>query len=313
MSENIYDVVIIGGGPAGGTAAIYASRANLKTLVIDKSVRTGALGMTSLIANWPGIPEISGMELVEKIQEHSKIYGTEYRSTKIVGSYLTEEEKQLFTSDGDTILAKTVILATGAMGKSKSIVGEDDFLGKGVSYCATCDAAFFKNKVAGVLGSNEEAAHEAIFLTRFVEQLYLFCPKGQLEADPELIEEIEHNEKIKVFYRTNVSKIIGDKTVNAVEINSQEGKSTLPINGLFIFTQGNKPIVDYILDVPMSGEGCLLVNDEMATNIPGIFACGDIICNKVQQAIVAASQGCIAALSADKYINKRSKTKKDYK
>lgn len=313
MTNKHYDVVIIGGGPGGGTAALYAARANLKTLVIDKSIRAGALGITSLIANWPGIPEISGAELVEKIQEHSKMHGAEYLNTKVTGTYLADEEKQIFTAEGDTITAKAVILSTGAMGKSKTIEGEQELLGRGVSYCATCDAAFFKEKVAGVLGSNEEAAHESIFLTRFVKELYLFCPKSKLEASEEVIHEIENNPKIKVFYNTNVTKVVGENKVTGVETRSRDGVSNVDLDGLFIFTQGNKPIVDYLMDINMTGEGCVLVDKEMKTNIPGVFACGDMLCNGVQQAVVAASQGCIAALSADKYVNNRSGFKKDYK
>lgn len=312
MSDKKYDVVIIGGGPAGGTAALYAARAELKTLVIDKSVRAGALGMTSKIANWPGIPEISGDALVEQIQNHAKSYNAEFISTKVVGSYLNDEEKQLFTAEGDTITAKAVILATGAMGKSKTIPGEQELLGKGVSYCATCDGAFFKNKTVAVIGSNEETVHEAIFLTRFVQKLYIITPKSKLEASEELLEELKSKPQIEVLYRTQASSVKGDKGVTGLELKG-EINDILSVDGVFIFTQGNRPIVDYLIDINMTGEGCLLVNSDMETNIPGVFACGDILCNRVQQAVVAAGQGCIAALSADRYINKRKGVKKDYK
>lgn len=312
MSEKSYDVVIIGGGPAGATAALYTARAELKTLVIDKSVRAGALGMTSKIANWPGIPEISGDKLVEQMQEHAKSYGAEFVQSKVTGTYLAEPEKQIFLAEGELITTKAVILATGAMGKSKTIPGESELLGKGVSYCATCDGAFFRNKDVAVIGSNEETVHEALFLTRFVKKLYLITPKTKLEISEELMEEVKSKPQIEILYRSQAHSVVGENGVTGLEIKGEHAQ-TLDVTGVFIFTQGNRPIVDYLLDINMTGEGCILVNKEMETNIPGIFACGDILCNKVQQAIVAAGQGCVAALSADSYINNRKGIKKDYK
>ncbi|MFN8672385.1 MAG: FAD-dependent oxidoreductase [Candidatus Sericytochromatia bacterium] len=313
MLDTNYDVVIIGGGPAGATAALYTSRADLKTLVIDKNRKAGALGITSKIANWPGIIEIVGEDLVEKIQEHSKHYGAEYITTKVTGTFLTGEEKQIFLADGNMVSAKAVILATGSMGKSKMIDGEQELIGKGVSYCATCDAAFFRNREVAVLGSSEETVHEALFLTRFAKKVNLISPKANLDIPEEMEHELKENEKIEVLSRTNISKVLGENKVTGVQIRNADGSKDLAIDGLFIFTQGNKPIVDYLTDINMSGEGCIMVNSDMETSLKGVFACGDILCNKVQQAVVAASQGCIAALSADKYINRRDGVKKDYK
>lgn len=310
--EKIYDVVIVGGGPAGATAALYTARAELKTLVIDKSVKAGALGMTSKIANWPGIHEISGDALVEQIQNHAKSYNAEFIQSKVTGTYLAEEIKQIFLAEGQLIKSKAIIIATGAMGKSKTIPGESELLGRGVSYCATCDAAFFKNKDVAVIGSNEETVHEAIFLTRFVRKLYFITPKSKLDVSEELLEELNSKPQVEVLYRSQASSVKGDDSVSGLEIKGEHAQ-TLDVTGVFIFTQGNRPIVDYLMDVNTTGEGCILVNKDMETNMPGVFACGDILCNKVQQAVVAAGQGCIAALSADSYINKRAGVKKDYK
>lgn len=313
MNTQAYDVIIIGGGPAGSTAALYTSRAALKTLVIDKSLKAGALGITSKIANWPGIVEISGDALVEKMQDHAKHYGAEYITTKVTGTYLSEPEKQIFLADGSVVTAKAVILATGSMGKSKMIDGEEALIGKGVSYCATCDAAFFKDKEVGVLGSNEETVHEALFLTRFAKKVFLITPKNSFDISEELREELTEKKEIEVLYKSNISKIIGDNKVKSLEIRNAEGVVNLDIDGLFIFTQGNKPIVDYLMDIPMTEKGHIMVNEDMETQVEGIFACGDILGNKVQQAVVSAGQGCIAALSADRYINRRDSIKKDYK
>ena len=311
MSNELYDVVIIGGGPAGATAAIYTARANLKTAVLDKSSKAGALGITSKIANYPGVPEeLTGVELLERMIKQAEGFNAVFKKTKVVGTDLKGDIKKIFTAEGEVYSTRTVILASGAMGKSNLISGEDTFLGKGVSYCATCDGAFFKGKDVLVYGSNEEAFEEAVFLTRFASKVYLASPKPLDDSVPE---HIKSNDKIAILSGKRLIRIEGDKNVKMAIISSAGGEEKLQVAGVFIYTQGNKPIVEYLGGtVPTNGPGCIIANDEMATSIPGVFACGDILCNDVQQAVVAAAQGCIAALSVDKYLNKRAKVKKDY-
>lgn len=315
MTLPVYDVVIIGGGPAGATAALYAARAELKTLVLDKAIRAGALGITSKIANYPGIQEVlTGEELLARMREHATRYGAEFRKTKVTGTILTEDPKQIFTADGETVLAKTVILSTGSMGRSQTVPGEQEFLGRGVSYCATCDGAFFKSQEVLVYGSGEEAADEALFLTRYASKVSLAFSKPQLEVEPSLWERLTRHPQMALLAKTRLKAVEGSESVTHALLLSSKGEERLPVAGVFIFTQGGKPVLDYVGgQVEVSSKGCVRVNDEMATSVPGVFACGDLLCTDVQQAVVAAAQGCIAALAADKFLNKRTGFVKDYK
>lgn len=312
--EPLYDVAIIGGGPAGAAAALYASRAELKTLVLDKAIRMGALGLTSKIANYPGIKEIiSGEELVQRMREHAEQYGARFQKAKVAGSLLTQDPKQLFTAEGGTILARTVILATGSMGRSQTVPGETELLGRGVSYCATCDGAFFKAREVLVYGSNQETADEALFLTRFASHVHLASPKAKMDADPHTQQQLEASGKVTLIANTRLKSIIGETSVREAVLVKPSGEEHLPIAGVFIFLQGGKPILDFVAgQVELLPNGYVRVNEEMRTSVPGVFACGDLVSKEVQQAVVAAAHGCIAALAADKYIHKRSGMLKDY-
>jgi thioredoxin reductase (NADPH) len=304
------DVVVIGGGPAGATAALYTARSNLKTVVLDKELRAGALGITQQIANYPGIPEtITGAELLERMRAQAALHGAEFRKAKVVGVDVGDP-KAVFLADGAQVTGRALILATGAMGRTKTLRGEDALLGRGVSYCATCDGAFYKGRDVAVVGHNAEAVDEALFLTRYVRTLYVVTPKPKLEAEAGRLEELLAKPQVKPLLGRRAEEVVGDGTVSGLRLDRGE---TLPVSGVFLFTQGNRPIVDYLQGSVQVGEnGCLLANPRMETALPGVFACGDVLCNEVQQAVVAAAQGCIAALSADKYLNKRKAFVKDY-
>ncbi|MBI4244744.1 MAG: FAD-dependent oxidoreductase [Planctomycetes bacterium] len=316
-ADTDFDVIIIGAGPAGSSAAIYTSRANLRTLVIDKGIKSGALGITNKIENYPGVKDsMSGEALIDIMHEQAKSFGAEFLKTKVTGTDFNTGRKAVFTSEGNIHYSKVLLLATGAMGKSKFIAGEESLLGKGVSYCATCDGAFFKDKTAAVIGSNEEALEEALFLTRFVRKLYIISQRNTFDASDEIISDIKSNPLIEIKQPDRALSINGNEKVESVTISrvSEENKTDLPVDGVFIFTQGNKPVIDYLAgQVPVDQNSCMHVDHEMQTTISGVFACGDILCNDVQQAVVAAAQGCIAALAIDKYINKKTKFAKDYK
>ena len=190
QKHNAYDVIVIGGGPAGTTAAIYTARANLRTLVIDKGLTAGALGITAKISNYPGVPgPISGARLVEIMREQAESFGATFMTDKVVGIDLTSEPKQVMAGTG-TFTAPAVILATGAMGRTSSVKGEAELLGRGVSYCATCDGAFFRDQDVAVIGNNDEAVEEALFLTKFARQIHLIAPTPSLKARDELTAEM---------------------------------------------------------------------------------------------------------------------------
>jgi thioredoxin reductase (NADPH) len=313
MSEEVYDVIIIGGGPAGLSAGQYAARAKLKTLIIDKSSTAGALAYTSMIENYPGICQpMSGKELLDIFRRQALDFGAEFLGdTQVVGVSLEPEVKEIHTLS-NTFKSKTVILATGSMGRKATIKGEAEFLGRGVSYCAICDANFFKGKRVCVLGDSEEAVKEAGLLAKYAAKVYLIAPAKKLkvpDGHPALM-----YENLEVLLGRRTREVLGGDVVEGVKISDQDGKEeTLELEGVFIYIHGSKPVVDYLGGlVELSDEECIAVNRLMYTNTPGVFAAGDVVCTEVRQVVIAAANGCTAALSAEKFIHHRKKTRYDW-
>ncbi|MBI5188164.1 MAG: FAD-dependent oxidoreductase [Nitrospirae bacterium] len=308
---NLYDVIIIGGGPAGLTAAQYASRARLKTVVLDKSVTAGALAYSSKIENYPGLTKpVSGKELLDIFRNQAISFGAEYVETQVVGVNLSGDVKEVITMER-TYTGKAVIIATGSMGRKPSIKGEAEFLGKGVSYCATCDAAFFKGRTVCVIGNSEEAVKEAGVLTRFAETVYLISPTPKLKvADHPVLNALN----LKVLSGYSVTAIEGSDIVEKIRmIDSKHKESELELSGVFIYLYGSKPIIDFLAGaIETTEDGCIQVNRMMEASISGVFAAGDVTCTAVRQVVVAASHGCIAALSAEKYISQRKRHRLDW-
>jgi thioredoxin reductase (NADPH) len=308
---DIYDVIIIGGGPGGLTAALYASRSKLKTVILDKSSAAGALAYSNKIENYPGLTNpVSGKELLGIMRTQALGFGAEYVETQVVGMNLTSDIKEVFTMDR-TFSGKTLIIATGAMGRKPGIKGESKFLGKGVSYCAICDAAFFKGKTVCIIGSSEETLKEASVLARFAETVFLISPAQKLKIDDHPVLNMPN---VNVLLGYTVSAIEGKEVVERVIMFDPDHKEVeLDISGVFVYLHGNKPITDFLAGIIETGEdGCIPVNSLMETSIPGIFAAGDVTCTEIRQVVVAASQGCIAALAAEKYLYKRTRYRMDW-
>ncbi|PWH15735.1 MAG: thioredoxin reductase [Anaerolineae bacterium] len=313
-SATDYDVVIIGGGPAGSTAAIYTARAGLKTLVLDKGLTTGALGITGKIANYPGVPgDISGPELLERMREQARSFGAEYMTDKVIGVDLLGEPKSVFGNNG-TYTARAVIIATGSMGRGSRVKGEDELLGHGVSYCATCDGAFFKGQEVLVAGNTDEAIEEALFLTQFASRVHFLSPTPELKAPPEMVEELLHNPKVQFYPGASLREILGQQRVEAVRFALRgQGEQTLPVRGAFIYLQGGKPITDFLQgQLELSDTGCLIVDREFQTAVPGVYAVGDVLCNHVKQAVIAAAEGATAAIAVEKVLRGRKQMVADW-
>jgi thioredoxin reductase (NADPH) len=312
--EFAYDIVIIGGGPAGATAAIYTARADLKTLIIDKGLTAGALGITNKIANYPGIlEEISGADLLERMRQQAAGFGAKFVQDRVIGVDLASETKLVFTNNG-TYTARAVIIATGSMGRGQRLKGEDELLGRGVSYCATCDAAFFRGAHVAVVGNSDEALEEALFLTRFAERVYLFSPTPELKAPAHLVEEITHHLKVEIYLGTSAREVLGQEHVEGLRVVQRgQAEQIFPVSGAFIYLQGGKPITDFLQgQLPVSDTGCVLVDKEYQTSLPGVFAVGDVLCNHVKQAVVAAAEGAVAAMAAEKVLNGRKQMAVDW-
>ena len=313
-AQEPYDVIIIGGGPAGASAAIYTARADLRTLVIDKGLTAGALGITAKISNYPGVPgPVSGADLTTTIREQAESFGAEFVTDKVVDAYLDGEIKTIIGGTG-AYEGKSVVLATGSMGRTRVVPGEEEYLGRGVSYCATCDGAFFRDKPVVVVGNNDEALEEALFLTKFANQVNLVVPTPDFKASPDLVAAIETSPVVTLYPGTRLREVVGNGVVEGVRIHPRGGEETvLPVKGAFIYLQGAQPITDYLGDaVQKTAEGCLVVDKDLQTSIPGVFAVGDLLCTHIKQAVIAAADGVVAALGVEKYVNGRAKIRQDW-
>lgn len=305
--DNLYDIIIVGGGPAGATAAIYTARAGLKTVVIDKGITTGALGVTGRIANYPGITEeLSGAELLERMRAQARSFGTEFISDKVIGVDFSADSKTVFGNAG-VYSSRVVIIATGSMGRGTKIKGESELLGRGVSYCATCDAAFFKGQQVLVAGSSDEAVEEALYLTRFASRVHFLCPGSELKAPQALVQELTASPNVILYTDAALREISGNGTVEAARFEQKgKGETTLPVSAAFIYLQGGRPITDFLQgQLDISESGCLLTDREYRTSIPGVYAAGDVLCNHVKQVVIAAGEGALAGMAAEKALRGR--------
>lgn len=313
-AETEFDLVVIGGGPGGSTAALYAARADLKTLVIDKGLMAGALGVTGKIANYPGVPgEIPGAELLQRMREQAESFGARFVSDKVQGVDLTADPKQVL-ANGGVYTAKAVVIATGSMGRSQRVEGEERLLGRGVSYCATCDAAFFRGQDVAVVGCSDEAAEEALYMAKFAAQVHLVCPTPELKIPSALAAALDAEPKIALHKGTALREILGADRVEGLRLAPRgEDERILPVSGAFIYLQGARPVTDFLMgQLALNEGGCLTVDREFRTAIPGVFAVGDVLCRQVKQVVVAAAEGAVAGMAAEKYLRGRKTLTADW-
>ncbi|MDD5288037.1 MAG: thioredoxin-disulfide reductase [Dehalococcoidales bacterium] len=304
MQENIYEVIIIGGGPAGLTAGLYASRAGLSSFLIEKGIFGGQITYAEHVENFPGFPQgISGLELGEKMQEQATRHGLKTLSAEVTGLEIQETLKTVKTTDGN-FTGKAVILAGGAVRRKLGATGEGRLTGRGISYCAVCDGAFFQDQAVAVIGGGDTAITEALHLTKFASKITIIHRRDQLRATQILKEKAQSEPKIDFLWDTTVSAIEGSDTVQQIKLlNIKTGESsTLQVGGVFI-SVGTNPDTDYVKGIlPLDESGYIITNEKMETSIPGVLAAGDIRHNSARQAITAAGDGATAAIYAQKYL-----------
>ncbi len=298
-----YDVVIIGGGPAGLAAGVYAARGRRKAVLLEKGVIGGQIALTELVENYPGIKSINGFDLAQEMLQQAESYGMDTAYVEVSGIEQTGDLWTVRTSDGD-YTAKAIIMTAGADYDKLFIPGEEELTGKGVSYCATCDAAFFKDMEAIVVGGGDAALEEAIFTTRYVSKVTIVHRRDELRGSAILQERAFANDKIDFQWNTIVTEILGDEQVTGVKLKDVKTgeESEMPIAAVFIFI-GQHPNSDFLGDlVQMDKGGHVIVDEWMRTPQPGLFVAGDVRQNSARQVASSVGDGVTAAIGAEHYI-----------
>jgi len=315
-NDEIYDVIILGGGPAGLTAGIYAIRAALKTVLIEKGIPGGQVAITKEVENYPGFINLSGSELCEKFLNHAKHYDLEIINKEVVA---TEPGVQFHTvklDDGTVLQAHAIILATGGKARKLKIPGEDDNFGQGVSYCATCDGFFFRNQVVAVVGGGDTALEDALYLAKITKKVYLIHRRDEFRGSKILQQRVFAEPQIEIIYNTVATKIISNPSM--IRLSNDSGvkglalknvktgeESTIETDGVFIFV-GFTPNSSLVpAGIKLNSSGYVITDHKCETSIPGIFAVGDLREKYANQIVLAAADGCTASLAAAHYVEGR--------
>lgn len=301
-----HELVIVGAGPAGLTSAIYGRRAGLDVLVLEKGIAGGQITVTAEIENWPGTPMISGEELARAFREHAERFSPEFREAE-VKKISIDAGKKIIVTDKGNIEAESIVIATGARFRKLGCPGEAEFTGRGVSYCAVCDGAFFEDQVVAVIGGGNTAVEEADYLTRFASKVYIVHRRDSFRADRAVVEKAMSNPKIEPVWNSVVERIEGEDMVEKVVIkNVKTGEiSDLPVAGVFVFV-GMDPNSEFVKGlVEMKDGGWIVTNDRLETSVEGIFAAGDVRDKFLRQVVTAAGDGATAAMAAYSYVSEQ--------
>lgn len=304
--NNNYDICIIGGGPGGLSAGLYAARSELKTIIIEKETLGGLITTTTEIDNYPGSEkDATGTSLTERMTSQAEDAGCEFAYDYVSGIEKTEGGFKVVCDLGE-YLAKAVIISTGSYPNMAGVEGEMKFRGRGVSYCATCDAGFFKGKKVAVLGGGDTAIKEAHYLSRFASEVYVIHRRDELRANISNIRKIEQDENVKVYYSHRSLEIKGDMKVNALTLQNLKDDTVydLEVDGVFVFV-GYKPNTEFLGDLlSLDENGYIITNEKMETSVEGIYAVGDVRNTPLRQVITASADGAVAAVYAQEYIGK---------
>lgn len=299
-----YDLIIIGGGPAGLTAGLYGARGGLNTLIIERGAPGGQAGQTDRIENYPGFPEgISGLDLAFKFVEQAERHGARLEMGTVEKVDFSGQLKRVWTSETE-YTGRAVIIATGASPRPLEVPGEETLRGRGVSYCATCDGAFFRGKKVAVVGGGDSAVEEALFLTHFAEQVTIIHRRDKLRAIKVLQQRAQENPKINFYWNTVVEAILGENKVEALRLKDVVSGAVReePFDGIFIFI-GLKPNTEFLGNaVTLDENGYIITREDLATSVPGVFAAGDVRAKAFRQVTTAVGDGAAAAMAAQKYL-----------
>ena len=309
-ANQVYDVLVVGSGMAGLTAAIYTARYNLKTLVLGKDY--GLLAEASKVENWPGVNSIAGLELVQKMIDQVKALGAEVNMTEVRRMRRNGGLFEVYTKAEKVFKGKTLIITLGLEKRSLGIPGEKEFMGRGISYCATCDAPFTKGKVTGVVGGSDAAATAALLAAEYASKVYIFYRREALRAEPITVDQVKKNKKIEAVYKSNVKEIKGKNAVELAKVDV-DGKMVDYKLGFFIIEIGQVPRTVILKDLKVKTDqwGYIVCDRAQKTNVEGVFAAGDINSESpLRQAVVAAAEGAVAANSAYKYLKESASKKK---
>jgi thioredoxin reductase (NADPH) len=304
-----YDVIILGAGPAGMTAAIYAARARLKTLVLDSSVPGGQVKTTHKVSNYPGFPEdIKGTELAAAFSKQAERFGAKIRrAVEVTDLDLKAAEKRFVLDEEDEVTAPAVIVATGAKPRALGVDGESRFKGRGISYCATCDGAYFEGKDIHVIGGGNSAVEESLFLTQFVRSVTIVHQFDHFQCEPTTAQEALSNPKIKVVWDSEPRAFLGEKTLERVRVENVKTHQTteMPTDGVFIFV-GMQPQTELLKGVVSLNQwGYVETNEDMGTTVPGLYVAGDVRSKRFRQITTAVADGTIAALAVQRFVREK--------
>lgn len=306
-SMSYYDVIVVGSGPAGLTAALYMAREGLDVLVIERGGLGGQTGITDRLDNFPGFPDgISGDEFADRLVRQAKRFGVEILQAQGVQELRAEEESRyVLTSDGTEYGARALVVATGSTYRRLGVEGEDDLIGAGVHFCATCDGPFYRGKHVAVVGGGNSAAEEGLFLTRFADKVTLLVRGEALKTAPLVIEKIEENAKIEVRYGTSVTALLGSKELEGVVVEQEGQEETLEPAAVFVFI-GLSPNNEWLpSEIDQDDYGFVVTDKTLETSIPGVFAAGDVRAGSTHQAASAAGEGATVALMVREYLKDR--------
>ena len=307
MTEKIYDLAVIGGGPAGYTAALYGARAGLSTAVVEKLSAGGQVAETSTVENYPGFPDgIDGFTLGMNMKAHAEVFGAVSLSAAVTALSLYGKQKEIHTNNG-VIYAKTVIVATGARPRKLAVEGEDAFSGRGVSYCATCDGMLFRGKTVAVVGGGNSAAEEALYLSRIAKKVYLIHRRDSLRASARERDALMARENVEILWNKTVEAVQGETRLSEIILKDTQSqkRESLSLDGLFIAV-GRLPETALLRDIlPLDKDGYVLADESTKTAVEGVFAAGDIRKKPLRQIVTAAADGAVAATAAERYLSEK--------